>query len=137
MAPILYALAGLALDLVNLAIPMPDLTGAMLRGLGDVTDQPGKLSSARWLGVLAIASIPGVLLLGLVVATLARALRSADDLDLDTPQLRRPLPSRLAEQRFANVVGEMAVAASIVEPRVLVTERASRCRSGCSAWSRG
>jgi Zn-dependent protease with chaperone function len=79
----------------------------------------------RWLGVMAIASIPGLLLLGLVVATLARALRSADDLDADSLLLRRPLPSRLAEQRFANVVGEMAVAASITEPRVLVTERAS------------
>ncbi len=125
MAPILYALVGLVLDLVNLVVPMPDLTRALMRGLGEVTDQMETLPWTRWLGVMGIASIPGLLLLGLVVATLARALHSADDLDADTLLLRRPLPSRLAEQRFANVVGEMAVAASIAEPRVLVTERAS------------
>ena len=125
MAPILYALAGLVLDLVNLAIRMPDLTGAMMRGLGEVTDQMETLPWTRWLGVMAVASIPGLLLLGLVVAALARALRSADDLDTGSLLLRRPLPSQLAEQRFANVVGEMAIAASIAPPRVLVTERAS------------
>jgi Zn-dependent protease with chaperone function len=125
MAPILYALTGLLLDLVNLAIPMPDLTGGTLRGLGDLTDQMETLPWTRWLGVLVIASIPGLALLALVVATLARALRAADDVGDDSPRLRRPLPTQLAEQRFANVVGEMAVAASIAEPRVLVSERAA------------
>ena len=75
---------------------------------------------------MAVASIPGLLLMGLVVATLARALRSADDLDTGSLLVRRPMPSRLVEQRFVNVVGEMAIAASIAEPRVLVTERATR-----------
>jgi Zn-dependent protease with chaperone function len=126
MAPILYALAGLALDLVNFAIPMPDLTRAMLRGLGTVVDQMETLPWTRWLAVMAIASIPGLLLMGLVVATLARALRSADELDTGSLLVRRPLPSRLVEQRFVNVVSEMAIAAAIAEPRVLVTERATR-----------
>lgn len=126
MSPILYSLAGLALDLVNLAIPVPDLTHTMMRGLGEVVDQMETLPWTRWLSVMAVASIPGLLLMGLVVAALARALRSADDLDTGSLQVRRPLPSRLVEQRFVNVVSEMAIAASIAEPRVLVTERATR-----------
>jgi len=125
MAPILYALLGTLLDLVNLAIPMPDLTRALLRRLGDVVDRMETLPWTRWLAVTAVASIPGVLLMGLVVATLARALRAADDLDTGVLAVRRPQATQLAEQRFANVVAEMAVAAAIPEPRVLIAERSS------------
>ena len=49
MSPILYALAGLVLDLVNLAIPMPDLTRTMMRSLGAVVDQMETLPWTRWL----------------------------------------------------------------------------------------
>ncbi len=126
MAPILYALLGLLLDLINLAIPMPDLTHEMMRGLGEVVDQMETLPWTRWLSVMAIASIPGLLLMGLVVATLARALQSADDLDTGDLPVRHPLPSRLVEQRFLNVVSEMAIAAMIAPPQVRVTELATR-----------
>ena len=113
------------IQLVNLAIPMPDLTRALLRRLGDVVDRMETLPWTRWLAVTAVASIPGVLLMGLVVATLARALRAADDLDTGVLAVRRPQATQLAEQRFANVVAEMAVAAAIPEPRVLIAERSS------------
>ena len=80
----------------------------------------------RWLAVMAVASIPGLLLMGGVVATLARALRTADDLDSGALPVRAPRSSHLVEQRFANVVSEMAIAAAIAEPRVRITELATR-----------
>jgi Zn-dependent protease with chaperone function len=57
-----------------------------------------------------------------VLHTLKRIVREAETSDATSLQTRPPNPGSLAEQRFANVTQEMALAANIVAPRVLIIE---------------
>ena len=125
MAPLLYAIVGLAMDLINLAVPAPDLLGQLFDKLGPAVDSPEKLSVGSWIRLAGWAALPGLALLALVVLALWRALGRADELDETAMLMRGPLVSQLAERRFTNVVAEMAIAAAIPAPRVLIAERAA------------
>ena len=119
LAPLLYCAIGLAVDLLNLLVPLPDAMGFFGRIVDRVID--GKdVTVAEVLGVTALAAIPGLLLMALAGAGLRRALRTSPLFAAGELPGRAPDRSVLVEQRIANVVEEMAIAAAIAPPRVLI-----------------
>jgi Zn-dependent protease with chaperone function len=122
MAPLLYSLFGLALDLINLIIPTPDLLHAAGHMIDSLVDSPTTPSAADVLKVMALAAAPGLVLMGLAAVVLRRALMRSALYSPHKPAGRVPRAQVLAEQRFSNTTEEMAVAAAIPPPRVLVLE---------------
>lgn len=125
MSPLLYALIGLLADLVNHLVPVPDIIGRVTNALADLTDNMETVPVWRWLYVSVIASLPGLALMALAWRTLGRLMREAMSSPATGFKSRAPDGQVLAEQRFANVVAEMAIAAGLPAPRVLVTESES------------
>jgi hypothetical protein len=72
LSPLLIGLAGLTLDVVNVAIPMPDLLGALGRRLDTVLDEK-TFSAAGLIQLTALAAMPGFALMG-VASTRSRPL---------------------------------------------------------------
>ncbi|HWK48361.1 MAG TPA: M48 family metalloprotease [Steroidobacter sp.] len=124
-APLFYALIGLLLDVINLFVPMPDLLGAMLETLGDVSDHMETLPASRWLYLAFVAAVPGLIAVLMVLLTLRRIVREAEAGGVQELALRAPSPSVLEEQRLANVVAEMAIAANIKIPKVVIIDTPS------------
>lgn len=124
-APLFYALIGLLLDVINLFVPMPDLLGAMLETLGDVSDHMETLPASRWLYLAFVAAVPGLIAVLMVLLTLRRIVREAEAGGAQELALRAPSPSVLEEQRLANVVAEMAIAANIKIPKVVIIDTPS------------
>ncbi len=127
MAPLLYGLLGLTLDVIHQVVPTPDLLGRMFQRLeqvmeslpdGTLAHQPFPWSA--WIGFGLWAALPGLLLMALVVLALHRGLRESAQLEDAGLRVRKPDTSRLAEQRFVNVVSEMCIAALLTPPTVLV-----------------
>lgn len=130
MAPLLYGAVGLVFDVINLLIPTPDLIGFMFEQLdqaieslpdGQNIDGPLAFDWVDWIEFGLLAALPGALLMFGILVALYRATGSAQSLEHG----RAPQMNRLQEQRFANVISEMAVAALLPEPRIVVTEGAS------------
>lgn len=121
LAPLLYCIAGLLLDVLNLLLPMPDLLGYAGGLLAPIIDDPGAQSMGYLLRFIVLASAPGLLLMALVGFMVARTIRQSALFDLSQQVGRQPDPRVLAEQRFANTIGEMAVAAMIPSPSVIIT----------------
>jgi Zn-dependent protease with chaperone function len=133
VSPLVIAVVVLATDVLNLAVPVPDLGGLAahhllgLGGTGEVTGvmalAPGVVRAA-WavLGLVALLA-PGV---GLMVAAWLGvrrlALRSGADALILATGARPPRPGDLVERRLANLVEEMAIAAGVPRPRVMVVE---------------
>ncbi|NJO12738.1 MAG: M48 family metalloprotease [Gammaproteobacteria bacterium] len=124
-APLLYGLLGLLLDIINLVVPTPDLQGAVSNAIFALVDAPGEVSWARWWLLAVLAALPGLVAMGLVLRSLSRVMREAMCMDAGGLAVRAPNLRTLEEQRFANVVAEMAIAAGLPAPRVLVSESAS------------
>ena len=121
LAPLLYGLLGLAVDVINLALPMPDLLGhlgSMVGVMVDSLDSDRPAPAGAWLRLALVAAVPGVVLMAAIAFALRRALMHSPLFHpLEAPG-RPALPSDLNEQRFANTVAEMAAAAMIPTPRV-------------------
>ncbi|MEO7941674.1 MAG: M48 family metalloprotease, partial [Burkholderiaceae bacterium] len=122
MAPLLYAVIGIVLDVVNLLVPMPDLIGTTTQTVSGLLDNMETVPARRWLHIALIAAIPGLVAMALAWRTLGRLMREAMGADATRFSAREIDPSVLAEQRFTNVVAEMAIAAGLPAPRVLVSE---------------
>lgn len=122
MAPLYYAIIGIALDVLNLVMPMPDLLGAVTDAVDQAVERPETISVGRWVFLLAMAALPGVIVMLLAVHALDRVMREAMTSDAGNYAAREPNPGVLAEQRFANVVSEMAIAANFPQPRVLIID---------------
>ena len=122
MAPLFYAVIGLLLDLVNLAIPTPDLIGMATDAVGELIDPPAPVPAWRYVEIALLASIPGLCVFFLIQRTLGRLMREAMAGDGSTFAARSPNAADLGEQRFANTVTEMAIAATLPAPRVWVTD---------------
>ena len=125
MAPLLYAIIGLVLDLLNLAVPMPDVMRSVTEAVGALTDHPEAVAPDRWIYVGLIAALPGLAVMALAWRTLGGVVRKAMTSDAANPATRAINTENLAEQRFANVVSEMAIAAGIDPPRVSVADNDS------------
>jgi Zn-dependent protease with chaperone function len=119
MAPLWWVLIGLAFDVANLAVPAPDVLGALFRAIDDATE--GRAASpARLASLLALAAAPGLVAMALVTVAIARMLRGSPLFGagpLEARALGRDSP---VERRLGNVVEEMAIAAGLPAPRVLV-----------------
>jgi Zn-dependent protease with chaperone function len=120
-APIFYAVIALIFDIVNIAVPAPNLIGAFMAFVDERDNNPLPIASFEWLRWIAIAALPGSIVMTLVVTALRRAIRSAATFEAASLSTREPNPAVLAEQRFANVVHEMALAANVPTPRTLIT----------------
>jgi Zn-dependent protease with chaperone function len=128
LSPLLLGILGLLLDLVNFVVPTPDLITRITDVVFAATDAPGTVSIGRWLAMGACAALPGLVLMGLVLMGLVLrglggAMRAAMAGDPSLLGARVPNPGVLAEQRFANIAMEMALAASLPPPRVLVADQ--------------
>jgi Zn-dependent protease with chaperone function len=121
-APLFYALMGLLLDVINLFVPMPNLLGVMLDTLGEVSDHMETLPASRWVYLAFVAAVPGLIAVLIVLLTLRRIVREAEESSVQELALRAPNQSVLAEQRFANVVTEMAIAANIKMPKLAIID---------------
>lgn len=122
MSPIYYALIGLALDVVNWFVHTPDLIRTVTDNIGEIIDHPEHLTVGRALYLAMLAALPGLLVMALTLNTLARVMREAMSPEAADIQAREPRLGELGEQRFGNVVAEMALAAAIPCPHVLVTD---------------
>lgn len=119
LAPIAFALIGLVMDLVNLAVPAPDLLGALGRLIDALNRSHASIPVARIAAWSVIAALPGFLIL---LAVWARLGRIALDRHRDALRaglgLRDPRREDLEELRLCNLVEEMSIAASRPPPRV-------------------
>ncbi len=119
MAPLLYCLVGLAFDLVNLATPAPDVMGWMGRRVDRLLSSdhvPPEMFAQAGL----IAALPGLALMTVLTYGFRRIWRTSPLFDAGDVPGRAPDRARLAEERLANVVEEMAIAAGIPAPRVMI-----------------
>lgn len=123
MAPLFYALICLVVDLVNLVIPMPNLVTAIESAFTAAGRHPGPLQWLRPVAFLLAAAAPGLLWMALVIRMLSRVLSNVTTGVGAQMQVRPANREVLAEQRFTNVIEEMAIAAGLPVPTVLVTQR--------------
>lgn len=121
MAPIFYMSIGLVLDVANFLVPTPNLIRIAIDNIGALVDSTAPVAKSHLFYLVFMAALPGLVFMGLVVMALNRMIRelALDDVAVNA---RPPRSDSLAEQRFANVVGEMSVAANLPPPRVLVRE---------------
>jgi Zn-dependent protease with chaperone function len=122
MAPLFYALLALAFDLVNLVHRAPNLIPAIMATIDPLVNAPERVPTHQWLYVAFLAALPGLLWMSVVLMMLQRALRLSDTFSAGELAARAPDPQVLAEQRFKNVIEEMALAANLPAPRVLVID---------------
>jgi len=119
MAPLLYCLAGLLFDLINLVRPMPDLLGWAGRQV-DAVVSANDVSIGSLVRAGALAAIPGLVLMGLATSGLRRVWTGSPLFDAGELPGRAPDRTVLDEQRLANIVEEMALAAGIPVPRIVI-----------------
>jgi Zn-dependent protease with chaperone function len=123
LAPLLFALAILVLDLINLVERTPDLMTPIVHAVNPLLVAPRTVHFGRWLYLGSLATLPGLALMLLVLLTLRRVLRSDAAFEARTVSARPADPHLIEQQRFANTVAEMALAAGLPSPRVLITAR--------------
>jgi Zn-dependent protease with chaperone function len=122
LSPILLALAILVTDLANLVIAMPDLGGAVWALLDDlVNGTPGAIQAIAW--ILVIWVVPGVVGLVLVYLCIAWRLRRLGGEGIALALGGRPPRTDDPDERqLVDVVKELAVAAGIQPPQVLLVD---------------
>lgn len=120
LSPVLIALAIVVTDLVNLVVRMPDLGGSVSR-LSDrlIDGDPGTAQAIVW--ILGLWLIPGVVLLVVAYLFVRWRLARIGGEGIALGLGGRPPRSDDAEERqVVNVATELALAAGIVAPRVLL-----------------
>jgi Zn-dependent protease with chaperone function len=120
MAPLLYCFAGLALDVLNLFQPVPDLLTALGRTIDKATS-PAGVPTSTLIQVGVMLALPGILLMGAIAAALRRVWVASPLFNAGELGGRPPDRTVLAEQQLANVVDEMAIAAGApTVPRIVI-----------------
>jgi Zn-dependent protease with chaperone function len=123
MAPLLYCIAGLVLDVVNRFTPAPDLlgyAGKLVDGVIEPAGRPVTAGEIAWLS--ALAAIPGLAVFAVAARVLRRALLTSPMFHPDKIVGRPANPGTLRELRLGHTVEEMAIAASIPAPRVVFVD---------------
>jgi Zn-dependent protease with chaperone function len=119
MAPLLYCSIGLALDALNFVTPTPDLLGGLGRQIDTLSEAP-TVDVALLVRTGLILAAPGVVLMTIAAYALRRVWTTSPLFTGGDLAGRPPDRTILAEARLANVVEEMAIAAGIAPPRVLI-----------------
>ena len=122
LSPLFYAALSLLCDLANLIVPTINLVEVLGRHVGPIVDAPEKTSIPEWMVLGFWAALPGLVFMAATLFVMRRAVTLSGLLEGATFAVSPPNEQRLDEQRFRNVVAEMAVAASIPEPRLLIAE---------------
>jgi Zn-dependent protease with chaperone function len=122
MSPLFYAALALALDVLNLIVPAPNLVPSLGHALDKALNAPGKMNVGSWIEFSFMAALPGLLWMALVLNALRRVLSLSMSFDSGELAARAPDPTVLGEQRFGNVVAEMALAAALPPPRVFIVD---------------
>jgi Zn-dependent protease with chaperone function len=122
MSPLFYGALALALDLLNLVVPAPNLVPGVAHALDKALNTPATMSVADWIQLSFFAALPGLVWMAFVLNALRRVLNLCMTFDSGELAARAPDPTVLAEQRFGNVVGEMAIAANLPPPRVFIVD---------------
>jgi Zn-dependent protease with chaperone function len=120
LSPVVLALAIIVTDVINLVVRMPDLGGAV-RGMIDrlIDGDPGAVGAIAL--VLLIWVIPGIVLLVVSYVLVAWRLRHIGGEGIALGMGGRPPRSDDAQERqLVDIVGELAIAAGIEPPRVLL-----------------
>jgi hypothetical protein len=119
LSPLLICLIGLLADVINLIVPMPDVLGRFGRWIDPLFDEK-TFTTALALKATAVASIPGLGVMAMIVLALNRVLKRSPLFDAGELPGRAPTRAVLAEQRLLNVVEEMALAAGIPVPAIRI-----------------
>ena len=122
MSPLFYGVLALCLDALNLVVPAPNLVPGIGHALDRALNAPGKMSVADWIQLAALAALPGLVWMAFVLGALHRVMHLCMTFESGELSARAPNPTVLAEQRFGNVVSEMAIAANLPPPRVFVVD---------------
>jgi len=129
LAPLAYAVIGLLVDLGNFIVPAPDLIGGAMRQIDHLLNPDVKPAAAGMLGLpllLALAALPGVVLLAFAWRTLSR-LADANRHEVVRAQLGlRPMHGGdLEEIQLGNLIEEMALAGGMPAPKLMLIDSAA------------
>jgi Zn-dependent protease with chaperone function len=122
MSPLFYGALVLALDLVNLVVPAPNLVPHIANAIDKAFNTPARMKVGDWIQLITCAALPGLIWMAFVLNALRRVLTLCMSFDSGELGARAPNATVQAEQRFGNVVGEMAIAASLPPPRVFIVD---------------
>jgi Zn-dependent protease with chaperone function len=122
MSPLFYAMVGLALDLLNLLMPTADLMDLIRQLFAPMLEGTTGVPPFFALSFVALAAAPGLAWMALVITGLRRVLQLAATHDGAEIIAREPNRTLLAEQRLVNVIAEMAIAARLPPPHVMIVD---------------
>ncbi len=120
LSPVLLALGIIVTDLINLIVPAPDVGGAVWGLLDRLIDgDPGTIEALAWIAVIWV--IPGVVLLVVAYLAVAWRLRRIGGDGIALGMGARPARTDdPGEVQLSDIVSELAVAAGIEPPRLLL-----------------
>jgi len=118
ISPLLYAAAMLAVDLVNLVVAMPDPLAALASDSGSSAPLPPETIAL----IGAAIVVPGSVVLLLAWLGVRRLFKRAGSGATVLALGARPPGESLEEQQVVNVVGEMAAAAGVPAPKVMLLD---------------
>ncbi len=120
LSPVLLALGIIVTDLINLIVPAPDVGGAVWGLLDRLIDgDPGTIEALAWIAVVWV--IPGIVLLVVAYLAVAWRLRRIGGDGIALGMGARPARTDdPAEVQLSDIVNELAVAAGIEPPRLLL-----------------
>jgi Zn-dependent protease with chaperone function len=125
ISPLVYGALLVGNDLVNLLIPTPDLFYLLAHSDQNPAVQRISSSTGVLIPVLALV-VPGMVVMALAwVGTRALFLRAGPEGILRALGAREPRSGDLEEQQLTNVVAEMAIAAGVKPPRVMLLDGAA------------
>ena len=123
IAPLLWTLVALGADVFNLLLPMPDLVTPALRAVQQVleSDEPFPLASLIPLALAALTTgVVTALPLWLRLRSMIR--HCGVQAIITTLAAREPRATDLEERQLCNLVEELALAAGLPVPRVLLLD---------------
>ena len=124
ISPLVYGALLVGNDLVNLLIPTPDLFYLLAHSDQNPAVQRISNSTGVLIPVLALV-VPGMVVMALAwVGTRALFLRAGPEGILRALGAREARSGDLEEQQLTNVVAEMAIAAGVKPPRVMLLDGA-------------
>jgi Zn-dependent protease with chaperone function len=126
LSPLFYVALSLLCDLCNLLVPTINLAGIAFARISPMLDAPERVAAGQWFELAVLAALPGLVFMAFMLFVTRRAVRLSGMLDGVQFATVAPDALKLEEQRFRNVVGEMAIAAGLAEPRVLIADWSSR-----------
>lgn len=133
ISPFVAAVGLMTLDTVNLVTPMPDPAadiGRFLERLSDSDTDPNpddrdnpQVSAAEVAGVAVALVVPGMVVMGVTWLGVRRlVLRAGAGAVVLAAGARPPRPGDIEERQLVNLVEEMALAAGVPPPRVMLLD---------------